>query len=130
MWRGGSASGGDAKLHDSSAIATGYSGNSATDSGTGEVMGDSGGNGQRWVSQRETATAAADCIGQQWWQLNWWRDGNTIAMAIIMNAGGSDGRKRWRWCNLDRLQSLQRNGWRDGGAIVMLMGDGREKATQ
>jgi hypothetical protein len=64
-------------------------------------MGDSGGNGQRWVSQRETATVAADCIQQQW-QLNWQLDGNTIAMA----------------------------GWRDGCAIVMLMGDGREKATQ
>ncbi len=25
---------------------------------------------------------------------------------------------------------MQRNGWRDGSAIVMPMGDGREKATQ
>ena len=94
------------------------------------VMGDSGGDGRRWVSQRETATAAADRIGQQQWQLNWRRDGNTIAMAITMNAGGGDGRRRWGWRNLDGLRSLQRNGWRDGGAIVMPMGDGREKATQ
>jgi hypothetical protein len=46
--------------------------------------------------RRETATAAADCI-QQWWQLNWQLDGNTIAMA----------------------------GWWDGCVIVMPMGDGR-----
>jgi hypothetical protein len=65
------------------------------------VMGDSGGDGRRRVSQRETATAAADRI-QQRWQLNWRLDGNTIAMA----------------------------GWRDSCAIVMPMGDGREKATQ
>ncbi len=94
------------------------------------VMGDSGGDGRWWVSQRETATAVADCIGKQRWQLNWRRDGNTIAMAITMNAGGGDGRQRWQWCNLDGLWLLQRNGWRDGGAIVMPMGDGREKATQ
>jgi len=94
------------------------------------VMGDSGGDGRRWVSRRETATAVADRIGQQQWQLNWRRDGNTIAMAITMNAGGGDGRRRWRWRNLDGLRWLQRNGWRDGGAIVMPMGDGREKATQ
>jgi hypothetical protein len=53
------------------------------------------------VSQKEMATVAADHI-QQRWQLNWWLDGNTITMA----------------------------GWRDGCAIVMPMGDGREKATQ
>jgi hypothetical protein len=55
------------------------------------VMGNSSGDGQRWVSQRETATAAADRIGQQRWQLNWRRDGNTIAMAITMNAGAVMG---------------------------------------
>ncbi len=64
-------------------------------------MGDSGGDGRRRVSQREMATAAADCI-QQLWQLNWWLEGNTIAMTR----------------------------WRDGCVIVMPMGDGREKATQ
>ncbi len=64
-------------------------------------MGDSGGDGRRRVSRRETATAAADRI-QQRWQLNWRLDGNTIAMA----------------------------GWQDGCANVMPMGDGREKATQ
>jgi hypothetical protein len=94
------------------------------------VMGDSGGDGQRWVSRREMATAAADRIGQQWWQLNWRQDGNTIAMAITMNAGGGDERRQWRWRNLEGLWSLQRNGWRDGSTIVMPMGDGREKATQ
>jgi hypothetical protein len=94
------------------------------------VMGDSGGDGRRRVSRRETATVVADRIGQQRWQLNWRRDGNTIAMAIAMNAGGGDGRRRWRWRNLDGLRWLQRNGWRDGGVIVMPMGDGREKATQ
>ncbi len=94
------------------------------------VMGDSGGDGRWWVSRRETTTAAADRIGQQRWQLNWRRDGNTIAMAITMNAGGGDGRRQWRWRNLDGLWLLQRNGWRDGGAIVMPMGDGREKAAQ
>jgi hypothetical protein len=35
-----------------------------------------------------------------------------------------------RWRNLDGLWSLQRSGWQDGGAIVMPMGNGREKATQ
>jgi hypothetical protein len=94
------------------------------------VMGDSGGDGRQRVSRREMATAAADCIGQQRWQLNWWRDGNTIAIAIAMNAGGSDGRWQWRWRNLDGLRRLHCNGWRDGGTIVMPMNDGREKATQ
>jgi hypothetical protein len=94
------------------------------------VMGDSGGYGRWRVSQRETATAAVDRIGQQGWQLNWRRDGNTIAMAIAMNAGGGDGRRQWWWRNLDGLWQLQRNGWQDGGAIVMPMGDRREKATQ
>ncbi len=94
------------------------------------VMSNSGGDGRRRVSRRETATAAADCIGKQQWQLNWWQDGNTIAMAITMNAGGGDGRWQWRWRNLDWLWSLQHNGWWDGGAIVMTLGNGREKATQ
>ncbi len=93
-------------------------------------MGDSSGNGCLRVSRRETGTAAADCGGQQWWQLNWWQDSNTITMAIAMNTGGGDERRQWRWHNLDGLRQLQRNGWRDGGMIVMPMGGSREKATQ
>ncbi len=54
-------------------------------------MGNSGGDGQWRVLRRETATAAADCIGQQWWQLNWRWDGNTFVMAITMNAGAVMG---------------------------------------
>jgi hypothetical protein len=76
------------------------------------------------------ATAAADRIGQQRWKLSWQQDGKTITIVVAMNAGGGDGRRQWRWHNLDGLRQLQRNGWRDGGTIVMPMGNGREKATQ
>ncbi len=82
--------------------------------------GDSGGR-LHWA----TTVAAQLAAG---WQHNC--NGNTIAMAITMNAGGGDGRQQWWWRNLDGLWSLQCNGWRDGGAIVMPMGDGREKAAQ
>ncbi len=67
MLRGGSASRGDARLHNSSAIAMDKGGECAMDGGMAVglqwamvvAMGDGGSDGQRQVSQWETATAAA-----------------------------------------------------------------------
>ncbi len=51
-------------------------------------------------------------------------------MAIAMNGGSGNGRRRWQQQDHDRQWRRQCNGWQDGGAIAMVMGNGGEKATR
>ncbi len=53
-----------------------------------------------------------------------------IMMATAMNAGGGNRRQLWWRHDLNGQRRWQHNGWRDGSAITMVMGDGREMATQ
>jgi hypothetical protein len=96
MLRGGNTSRGDARLHDSSAIAMGNGSKCAIDGGmaaplrwaTVAAMGDGGGNGRQQVLQWETATAEAR---SQW-----------TSMVVVQWMAGQQqqrngNRHEWQW---------------------------------
>ncbi len=57
-------------------------------------------------------------------------EGGAIVMAIAMNGGGGNGRRQWQWHNCNGQWQQQWNGWRDSSTIMMVMGNGQEKAAQ